>query len=148
MVARALDPGRMTLARKDVAGYAGVAIPFYERWAHCHEFLLRGQRRGETVEEYFQAKRELLVEGDAYGDMMATYLAYWSGLKSRGLVVLMDARVLGRVWSGQIMGRAPQIEEWATDTPPNVEALQQLLSALDDQQAVWSQIRVFRWSGS
>ena len=148
LVARALDPRRMTLAKKDVAEYAGVAIPFYERWAHRHEFLLRCQQRGETVEEYFRAKRELLVEGDTYGDMMAAYPAYWSGLQSWELVVLMDARVLGRVWSGQIMGRDPQIEEWATDTPPNVEALQQLLSALDDQQAVWSQIRVFRWSGS
>ena len=118
LVARALDPRRMTLARKDVAEYAGVAIPFYERWAHRHEFLLRCQQRGETVEEYFQAKRELLVEGNTYGDMMAAYLAYWSGLQSWELVVLMDARVLGRVWSGQIMGRDPQIEEWATDTPP------------------------------
>ena len=91
MVARALDPKRMTLARKDVAGYGDIAIPFYEWWAHRHEFLLRGQKRGETVEEYFQAKRELLVEGNTYGDMMATYPAYWSGLKSRVLVILMDA---------------------------------------------------------
>ena len=53
LVARALDPRRMTLARKDVAEYTGVAIPFYERWAYCHAFLLRGQWRGETVEEYF-----------------------------------------------------------------------------------------------
>ena len=73
LVAQALNPKCMTLARKDAAGYGDVAIPFYERWAHRHEFLIRGQRSGETVEEYFQAKQELLVEGDAYGDMMATY---------------------------------------------------------------------------
>ena len=81
----------MTLAKKDVAEYAGVAVPFYELWAHRHEFLLRCQQRGETVEEYFRAKRELLVEGDTYGDMMAAYPAYWSGLRSGELVVLMDA---------------------------------------------------------
>ena len=46
LVARALDPRRMTLARKDAAGYGDVAIPFYERWAHRHEFLIRGQRSG------------------------------------------------------------------------------------------------------
>ena len=62
----------MTLAKKDVAEYAGVAVPFYEQWAHCHEFLLRCQQRGETVEEYFRAKRELLVEGDTYGDMVVS----------------------------------------------------------------------------
>ena len=100
------------------------------------------------MEEYFWAKRELLIEGDAYGDMMATYPAYWSGLKSRGLVVLMDPRVLGRGWSGQIMGRNPQIEEWAAATAPDVGALQHLLSILDNQRAVWSQVRVLRWSGS
>ena len=43
------------------------------------------------MEEYFRAKRELLVEGDTYGDMMAAYPAYWSGLRSKELVVLMDA---------------------------------------------------------
>ena len=135
----------MTLAKKDVAEYAGVAVLFYERWAHRHKFLLRCQQRGETVEEYFRAKRELLVEGDTYGDMMAAYPAYWSGLRSRELVVLMDARVLGRVWPGQIMGRDPQIEEWAADAAPDVGVLQQLLSALDDQ---WSQIRAFHWDES
>ena len=62
--------------------------------------------------------------------MIATYPVYWSGLRSWELVVLMDAGVLGRIWSGQIMGRDPQIEEWATDTAPNVEALQKLLSNL------------------
>ena len=102
LVARALDPRRMTLAKKDVAEYAGVAILFYEQWAHRHEFLFRCQQRGETVEKYFRAKRELLVEGDTYRDMMAAYPAHWSGLRSWELVVLMDARVLGCVWPGQI----------------------------------------------
>ena len=112
LVARALDPRCMALAGKEVSEYAGVAVPFYERWAHRHEFLLRGQRRGETVEEYFRAKWELLVDSDTYGDIMAAYPAYWSGLRSQELVILMDARVLGRIWSGQIMGRDPQIETW------------------------------------
>ena len=85
------------------------------------------------MEEYFRAKRELLGEGDTYRDMMATYPAYWSGLKSRELVALMDARVLGRGWSGQIMGRNPQVEEWAAAAAPAVGALQHLLSTLDDQ---------------
>ena len=111
LVARALDLRRMTLARKDVSEYVGAAIPLYEWWTHCHEFLTRGQRRGETVEEYFRAKRELLMEGDAYGDMIAAYPAYWSGLRRLELVILMDARVLGRIWPGQIIGRDPQIEE-------------------------------------
>ena len=31
LVARALDPRCMTLAKKDVSEYVGVAIPFYER---------------------------------------------------------------------------------------------------------------------
>ena len=138
----------MTLARKDVSEYVGAVIPFYERWTHRHEFLTRGQRRGETVEEYFRAKRELLMEGDAYGDMIAAYPAYWSGLRRLELVILMDARVLGCIWPGQIMGRDPQIEEWAADTATDVGALQQLLSNLDDQRAVWSQIRALTGSGS
>ena len=138
----------MTLAKKEVSEYVGVAIPLYERWTHPHEFLPRGQRRGETVEEYFRAKRELLMEGNAYGDMIAAYPAYWSGLRRLELVILMDERVLGRIWTGQIIGRDPQIEEWAADTAPDMGALQQLLSNLDDQQAVWSQIRAFRWGGS
>ena len=62
--------------------------------------------------------------------MIAAYPAYWSGLRSWELVVLMDARVLGRVWQGQIMGRDPQIEEWAASTAPDVGALQQLLSSV------------------
>ena len=92
----------MTLAKKEVSEYVGIAIPFYEWWTHCHQFLTRGQRRGETVEEYFQAKRELLMEGDHYGDMVAAYPAYWSGL-----------RYLGHIWPGQIIGRDPRLEEWA-----------------------------------
>ena len=114
----------MALAKRGVSEYVGAVIPFYERWTHRHEFLTRGQRRGETVEEYFRAKRELLMEGDAYGDMIATYPAYWSGLRHLELVILMDARVLGRIWLGQIIGRDPQIEEWAADTAPDVGALQ------------------------
>ena len=47
LVARALDPRCMTLERTDAAGYRDIIIPFYEQWAHRHEFLLRGQRRGE-----------------------------------------------------------------------------------------------------
>ena len=100
------------------------------------------------MEEYFRAKRELLVEGDTYGDMIAAYPAYWSGLRSWELVILMDGRVLGHIWPGQIMGRNPPIEEWAADTAPDVGALQQLLSNLDDQRALWSQIRTFSWGGS
>ena len=46
------------------------------------------------------------------------------------------------------MGRDPQIEKWASGAAPNVGALQQLLSALDDQRVVWSQIRTFRWEGN
>ena len=48
-------------------------IPLYERWTYRHEFLTRGQRRGETVEEYFRAKWDLLMKGDMYGDMVAAY---------------------------------------------------------------------------
>ena len=88
------------------------------------------------------------MEGDAYGDMITAYPAYWSGLKRLELVILMDARVLGRIWTGQIMGRDPQIEAWAADTAPDVMALQKLLSTLDNQRAVWSQVRAFRWDGS
>ena len=122
-VARALDPRRMTLVRKEVSEYVGAVIPFYELWTHRHEFLTRGQRRGETVEEYFRAKRDLLMDGDDYGDMIAASPAYWSGLQRLELVILMDARVLGRVWPGQIMGWDPQMEEWAADTAPDVGAL-------------------------
>ena len=46
------------------------------------------------------------------------------------------------------MGRNPQIEEWAATVAPDVGALQHLLSTLDDQRAVWSQVLVFRWRGS
>ena len=86
-------------------------MPFYERWTHRHELLTRGQRRGETVEEYFRVKPELLVEGDSYGNMVAAYSAYWSGLRCLELGILMDTWVLGRIWPGQIIGRNPQIEE-------------------------------------
>ena len=72
------------------------------------------------MEEYFRAKRGLLAEGDTYGDMMAAYPAYWSGLRSGELVVSMDTQVLGSVWAGQVMGRDPQIEEWAAGAAPNV----------------------------
>ena len=102
----------MTLAKKEVSEYVGIAIPFYKWWTHCHQFLTRGQRRGETVEEYFQAKRELLMEGDHFGDMVAAYPAYWSGLRYLELGILMDMRVLGHIWPGQIIGRDPRIEEW------------------------------------
>ena len=136
IVARALDPRRMTLAKKGVSEYVGVAIPFYEPWTHRHEFLTRGQRRGETVEEYFRAKRELLMEGNTYGDMVAAYPAYWSGLRRLELVILMDTQVLGHIWLGQIMGNDPQIEEWAADTAPDVGAQQNVLSNLEDQRAV------------
>ena len=88
------------------------------------------------MEEYFRAKRDLLMDGDDYGDMIAAYPAYWSGLRCLELVILMDAPVLGRVWLGQIMGRDPQMEEWAANTAPDVGALQQLLSNLDGQWAV------------
>ena len=141
-VASALDPRRMTLARKDVSTYVGAVIPFYANWTHCNEFLTRGQRRGETVEEYFRAKRDLLMDGDAYRDKIAAYPAYWSGLRRLELVILMDALVLGHIWPGQIMDRDPQIEEWAANTAPDVGALQKLLSNLDDQRAVWSQVRL------
>ena len=130
-VVRSLDLRRMTLVRKDVSGYVGAVIPFYERWTHRHEFLTRGQRRGETVEEYFRAKRDLLMDGDAYGDMIAAYPAYWSGLRRLELVILMDTRVLGHIWPGQILDRDPQIEEWATNTAPDMGALQKLLSNLE-----------------
>ena len=100
------------------------------------------------MEEYFQAKRELLLDGDSYGDMVAAYPAYWSGLRCLELVILMDARVLGHIWLGQIMGRDPQIEEWAADTAPDVGAQQNVLSNLEDQRAVWPQIQAFQGSGS
>ena len=51
LVVRALDPWRRTLAKKNVSEYVGIALPFYKQWTRRHEFLTRGQRRGETVEE-------------------------------------------------------------------------------------------------
>ena len=88
------------------------------------------------------------MEGDSYGDMVAAYPAYWSGLRCLELGILMDRRVLGHIWPGQIIGRDPQIEAWAAATTPNVGALQKLLSRLEDQRAVWLQIRTFQGSGS
>ena len=136
LVVRALDLRRMNLVKKEVSEYVGITIPFYERWTHRHEFLTRGQRRGETMEEYFRAKWELLSEGDPYGDLMATYPAYWSGLRCLELGILIDMRVLRRIWRGQIIRREPQIEEWAAATAPNLGALQRLLSRLEDQRAL------------
>ena len=101
----------------------GVVIPLYERWTYRHEFLTRGQRRGETVEEYFRAKRDLLMKGDMFRDMVAAYPAYWSGLRQLELVILMDALVLGHIWDGQILHREPQLETWAVDTAPDVGTL-------------------------
>ena len=100
------------------------------------------------MDEYFQAKRELLMEGDPYWDMVAAYPDYWSGLRYLELGILMDMRVLGHIWPGQIIGRNPQIEEWAAATAPNVGALQKLLSELEDQWALWPRIQAFRGSGS
>ena len=60
LVARALEPRRLSLVKKDVAEYVGVAVPIYERWARRHAFLSRRQEKGETVEEYFRAKQGLL----------------------------------------------------------------------------------------
>ena len=100
------------------------------------------------MEEYFRAKQDLLMEGNAYGDIIAAYPAYWSGLRRLELVILMDARVLGRIWMGQIVDRDPQIEAWSTDNAPDVGALQKLLSTLDNQRAEWSQVRTFQWGDS
>ena len=100
------------------------------------------------MEEYFWAKLELLTEGDVYRDMIAAYPTYWSGLRRLELVILMDARVLGRIWTGQILDRDPRLEAWAADTTLDVGTLQKLLPALDDQRAVWSQVRAFCWGES
>ena len=94
------------------------------------------------------ARRRSGVAGDSYGDMIATYPAYWSGLRRLELVILIDAGVLGRIWLGQIMGRDPQIEEWAADTAPDVGTLQKLLSNLEDQRGVWPQLQAFQGRGS
>ena len=42
------------------------------------------------MEEYFQAKRDLLMDGDDYGGKIAAYPAYWSRLRCLELVMLMD----------------------------------------------------------
>ena len=67
---------RVLVARLDLGGIGPLMVRALG--------LTRGQRRGETVEEYFQAKRELLMEGDAYGDMIAAYLAYLERLATPG----------------------------------------------------------------
>ena len=51
------------------------------------------------------------MDGDDYGDLIAAYPAYWSGLRRLELVNLMDKRVLGSIGPSQIIGRDPQIEE-------------------------------------
>ena len=43
LVRALLDPRRMNLVQKEVSEYKGIAIPFYERWTHHHEFLTRVQ---------------------------------------------------------------------------------------------------------
>ena len=86
------------------------------------------------------------MEGDSYGEMVAAYPAYWRGLRDLELGMLMDMRVLGHIWPGQIMGRDPRIEEWATAIAPNVGALQRLLSGLEDQRTLWPQIQAFQES--
>ena len=100
------------------------------------------------MEEYFRAKRDLLMKGDMYGDMVAAYPAYWSGLRRLELVILMDALVLGHIWDGQILHWEPRLEAWAVDTAPDVGTLQKLLSALDSQRAVWAQVWAFRQGGN
>ena len=35
LVVRALDPRHMTLAKKNVSEYVGIARPFYARWTHA-----------------------------------------------------------------------------------------------------------------
>ena len=67
---------RVLVARLDLGGIGPLMVRALG--------LTRGQRRGETVEEYFQAKRELLMEGDAYGDMIAANLAYLERLATPG----------------------------------------------------------------
>ena len=99
--------------------YVEIVIPFYEWWTHRHEFLTRGQREGETIREYFRAKQELLLEGDPYGNLRAAYPAFWSGL--------LDMLVWGHPWPWQIVGKNPQIKEWAAAIAPDLEALQDLL---------------------
>ena len=73
--------------------YVEAVLPFYEQWTYWHEFLTRGQREGETIGEYFQAKKELLLEGNPYRTLQAAYLAFWSGLRDQKLGDLLDMRV-------------------------------------------------------
>ena len=124
--------------------YVEIIIPFYKRWTYRHEFLTRGQREGETIREYFRAKQELLLEGDPYGNLRAAYPAFWSGLRDQGLGDLLDILVWGHPWPRQIVGKNPQIEEWAATVAPDLEALQDLLSRMERQQALGKQIRALR----
>ena len=119
IIAQALNRWHMNPRVKNVSEYVEIVIPFYERWTHRHEFLTRGQREGETIREYFRAKQELLLEGDPYGNLRAAYPAFWSGL--------LDMLVWGHPWPWQIVGKNPQIKEWAAAIAPDLEALQDLL---------------------
>ena len=69
------------------------------------------------MEEYFRAKRDLLMGGDTYGDMIAAYPAYWSGLRRLELVILMDARVLGPSGRAKSWGWTPGWKS-GPPTPP------------------------------
>ena len=111
IIAQALSPWRMNPRVKNVSEYVEAVLPFYEQWTYWHEFLTRGQREGETIGEYFQAKKELLLEGNPYRTLQAAYLAFWSGLRDQKLGDLLDMRVWGHPWPRQIMGKDPEIEE-------------------------------------
>ena len=134
----------MNQRAKNMSEYVEIIIPFYKRWTYRHEFLTRGQREGETIREYFRAKQELLLEGDPYGNLRAAYPAFWSGLRDQGLGDLLDILVWGHPWPRQIVGKSPQIEEWAATVAPDLEALQDLLSRMERQQALGKQIRALR----
>ena len=54
------------------------------------------------------------MEGEDYRDMIAAYLAYWSGLRRLELVMLMDAQVLGRVWPARSWGGTSR---WTSGPP-------------------------------
>ena len=102
------------------------------------------------MEEYFRAKRELLGEGDTYGDMMAAQClpGLLERLEELGAGGLDGCASPGTRLAGPDHGAGLQVEEWAANAAPDVGALQQLLSTLDDQRAVWPQIRVFHWGES
>ena len=144
IIAQALNPRRMNPRVKNVSEYVEVVLPFYEWWTYRHEFLTRGQREGETIREYFRAKQELLLEGDPYGTLRAAYPAFWSGLRDQKLGDLLDMLVWGHPWPWQIGGKNPQIEEWAANVAPDLEALQDLLSRMESRQALGKQILALR----